>query len=44
MVVSIEGKNVEIGKKIIKERGMKVIQEEDIEDEEKKIVDEVKGN
>lgn len=25
MVVSIEGKNVEIGKKIIKERGMKVI-------------------
>ncbi len=42
LVVRLEGTNVELGKKILNESGLKVIAADDLGDAAKKITDEVK--
>ncbi|TCU16571.1 ADP-forming succinate--CoA ligase subunit beta [Rhizobium sullae] len=44
LVVRLEGTNVELGKKIIRESGLNVIPADDLDDAAKKIVAAVKGN
>ena len=42
LVVRLEGTNVELGKKILRESGLKIIPADDLADAAKKITDEVK--
>ena len=44
LVVRLEGTNVELGKKIIKESGLNVTSGDDLDDAAQKIVKAVKGN
>ena len=43
LVVRLEGTNVELGKKILRESGLNVISADDLDDAAKKIVAAVKG-
>ncbi|MGO4842458.1 succinate--CoA ligase subunit beta, partial [Rhizobiaceae sp. 2RAB30] len=43
LVVRLEGTNVELGKKILRESGLNVIPADDLDDAAKKIVAAVKG-
>jgi succinyl-CoA synthetase beta subunit len=43
LVVRLEGTNVELGKKILKESGLDVISADDLDDAAQKIVKAVKG-
>ena len=43
LVVRLEGTNVDLGKKILKESGLKIIPADDLADAAKKITDELKN-